>query len=91
MQVPSLGGDQLYCVLPPDFNWTVPYFFSDSLQLLCRSLMAAYELTNLGFKEGVRVLKGGFTEWRKSGRRGLPALRLACYHLFAASSPVHTA
>ena len=65
--------------------------FSDSLQLLCRSLMAAYELTNLGFKEGVRVLKGGFTEWRKSGRHGLPALRLACFHLITASSPVHTA
>lgn len=30
--------------------------------------MAAYELTNLGFKSGVRVLKGGFNEWRKSGR-----------------------
>ena len=35
-----------------------------------RSLMAAYELTNLGFKNGVRVLKGGFNEWRKSGRCG---------------------
>ncbi|KAK9842296.1 hypothetical protein WJX81_005104 [Elliptochloris bilobata] len=34
-----------------------------------RSLMAAYELTNLGFKTGLRVLKGGFYEWRKSGRR----------------------
>ena len=32
--------------------------------------MAAYELTNLGFKNGVRVLKGGFNEWRKSGRCG---------------------
>lgn len=91
MQVPSLGGDQLCCALPPDFNGTLPFVLPDSLQLLCRSLMAAYELTNLGFKEGVRVLKGGFTEWRKSGRHGLPALRLACYHLFAARSPVHTA
>lgn len=42
--------------------------------------MAAYELTNLGFKTGVRVLKGGFNEWRKSGRCGCDLRHLHATH-----------
>lgn len=29
--------------------------------------MAAYELSNLGF-DNIKVLKGGFNEWRRSER-----------------------
>ena len=57
--------------------------------------MAAYELTNLGFKTGVRVLKGGFNEWRKSGRcvrgpwhlRAMAQLRAVSFFVCACCAP----
>ena len=33
--------------------------------------MAAYELVQMGF-DNIYVLKGGFTDWTKSGRCALP-------------------
>ena len=36
-----------------------------------RSLMAAYELVQMGF-DNICVLKGGFTDWTKSGRSARP-------------------
>jgi len=39
-----------------------------SLMLLCRSMVAAYELLQAGIGNSISVLKGGYTEWCNGGR-----------------------
>ena len=39
----------------------------NTLNMACRSLMAAYEAVCLGVRN-IRVLKGGFAEWKRNGR-----------------------